>query len=76
MQVIGSLCLVMQYLVSFLVLRPSPERERERESWLLKLTSFCHVHVSFRCLFITVPWVGLQFVMAAITYILINDSME
>ena len=49
----------MQYLVSFLVLQSS---RPGKENWLLY---FNHVAVSVLSLFLTVPWVSLQYVMLA-----------
>ena len=50
-------CFEMEYLGSFLVLQSS---HPGKENWLLY---FKHVTVSVLCLFLTVPWVGLQYVM-------------
>ena len=61
--VLGPCFLNMQYLMSLLVLQSS--------RWLGKisvcftfinwLSSCCHVAFSILCLFLMVPWVGLQF---------------
>ena len=49
----------MQYLVSFLVCN------HFNEVALLLLSSCGHLAVSVLCLFLTVPWVGLQCVIVA-----------
>ena len=52
-------CFVMQYLVAIISLRT-----RELDA-LRKWSSSCCVAVSVLCLFLMVPWVGLQCVIVA-----------
>ena len=55
------LCFVMHYVVYFLVLQSS---RRARELVPLLLLSYgCLVTVNVLWLFLSVPWVGLQFVI-------------
>ena len=55
------LCFSMHYFVPFLAL----QEERERELFVLLLLSCgCLVTVNLLCLFLTVPGIGLQCVIA------------
>ena len=52
-------CIALQYVVLFQVLQSFPWG---RHSWLLNC---CYVFVIVLCIFLTVQWVGLQFVIVA-----------
>ena len=55
---------VIQYLMSFLVLKTS--RFEERAGCYTFIAFYCHTTVSILCFFNTVLYVGLQYVIVAI----------
>ena len=54
------LCFVMHYFVSILVLQSSC---RGRESWLLCYCCLADATINGLWLFLTVPWLGMQYVI-------------